>query len=222
VSLPQRADDAATLLLEATEHFLVGDGPVLAEQLAEGLFMVSAEIGRLRKAGAGGEADDMRAVDQAISACVRLARRLSEATRAQAEPGSYADAARIARDLARYLSPAMPEGTRLNVVCPPWPALVRMPANELRQVFATLARRLAGDVKHTPGELALEVVDDKLRSLRRPMVKVFLGHGALTREQAGAAVADVRLEVNACGGSVEPCARRGGGAAVVLSLPSAS
>lgn len=225
MSPSQRAIDAAQRVDDATDPFLVGEGPALADQLAEALFVVSADVARLRRTTSdhSNVVEELRSVDDALSACVGLARRLSTAVRSHAEPGNYADAAGIARDLGRHLAQALPEGTTLSVVCAASPALVAMPSSELRRVLAVLVRRVVTALVAPSGELALEVVDgDRARGRRQsPFVKVFVGHGALEPNQAAAAADDVRPQVNARGGSVEPCARRGGGAAIVVSLPSA-
>jgi len=224
VSATQRAIEAALRVRDATDPFLVGEGPALADQLAEALFVVSADVARLRRTTPDHSpiADELRGIDDALSACIGLARRLSTAVRSHAEPGNYADAAGVARDLARHLASAMPEGTALNVVCTASPALVTMPSSELRRVLAVLVRRVLAGLAVPAGELTLEVVEDRARGRRHsPTVKLFVGHGTLEPSQAAAAADDVRAHVNARAGSVEPCARRGGGAAVVVSLPSA-
>lgn len=223
MSSTDRVDETGRRLRDATEQFLVGDGPALADQLAEALFVLSGDIGRLRRTipTAGPVADEMQGIDDALTACVGLARRLSSAIRSHVEPGSYTDAARIARDLGRRLAPTMPEGTTLNVVCSQAPALATMSSSELRRVLAVLVRRLAVGLRSPSGELALEVVEDRAPPPKRPTVKLLLGHRALTTADAADAAADVRQDVNARGGSVEPCERKGGGATVVVSLPSA-
>ena len=224
MSPTQRAVEAAQRVHDATDSFLVGEGPALADQLAEALFVVSADVARLRRTTShhSSVADELRGIDDALAACIGLARRLSTAVRSHAEPGNYADAVGVARDLARHLAPALPEATTLNVVCPASPALVAMPPSELRRVLALLLHRVVAGLIAPSGELALEVVEDRARGRRQaPTVKLFVGHGALEPSQAAAAADAVRAQVNARAGSVEPCARRGGGAAVVVSLPSA-
>jgi hypothetical protein len=209
---------------DATDQFMVGDGPALADQLAEALFVLSADVARLRRATPEEHpvAGELQGIDDALSACVGLARRLNAAIRSHAEPGNYTDAARIARDLGRLLAPTMPEGTALNVVCPPTPALATMPSSELRRVLSTLVRRLVVGLRAPMGELALEVTEDRSRPVRGARIKLVIGHRALGAAEAAGAADDVRSEVNARGGSVEPCVRKGGGAAVVVSLPAAS
>jgi hypothetical protein len=223
VGSADRVEQARHRVREATDQFLVGEGPALADQLFEALFVLSGDIARLRRATPqpSPEADGMHTIDDALTACVGLARRLSMAVRAHEEPGSYTDAARIARDLGRHLGPTMPDGTTLNVVCPPSPALATMPSSELRRVLATLVRWLVAGAGSPPGELALEVVEDRPRPPGRSTVKLLIGHTALAVDDAAAAAAAVRAEVNARGGSVEPSARKDGGATVVVSLPSA-
>jgi hypothetical protein len=224
VSPTQRAIDAAQRVHDATDPFLVGGGPALADQLAEALFVVSAHVARLRRTTPDDSpvVEELGSIDDGLSVCIGLARRLSTAVRSHAEPGNYADAAGIARDLGRHLAEAMPEGTTLNIIRTSSPALVAMPSSELRRVLAVLVRRVVTARAPLSGELALEVIEDRARGRRQaPIVKVFVGHGALEPNQAAAAADDVRPLVNASGGSVEPCARRGGGAAIVVSLPSA-
>jgi hypothetical protein len=216
-------EESGSRLRAATDQFLVGDGPALADQLADALFALSADVARLRRATPTQSpvASDVQGIDDALTACVGLARRLSTAIRAHAEPGSYTDAARIARELGRHLAPTMPEGTSLSVVCPPSPTLAMMASSELRRVLVVLVRRMLSDLGSSRGELGLEVVAERHEPPERPVVKLLIGHRALAAAEAASAAADVRSEVNARGGSVEPCARKGGGTTVVVSLPAA-
>ncbi len=223
VSFTQRHEELERRVRDATDQFLVGDGPALADQLAEALFVVSADVSRLRRVAVehSPEAAEVTSIDDALSACVSLARRLSIATRSHSDPDGYTDAARIARDLGRHLAPSMPEGATLSIVCPPTPVLARMPSSELRRTLAILVRRLVVGLLASSGELVLEVVEERPRAARHPTVKVLVGHRGLGHAQAASAADAVRSDVNARGGSVEPRPRAGGGTAVVVSLPSA-
>jgi hypothetical protein len=124
VSSADRVEEARHRVREATDPFLVGDGPALADPRVEALFVLSGDIARLPRATPRPSpvAEDMQTTDDALTACVG---------------------------------------------------------------------------------------------------KLLLGHTALAVDEAAAAAADVRADVNARGGSVEPSAGKGGGATVVVSLPSA-
>jgi len=208
---------------DATEQFLVGDASALADELTEALLAVSAHVAAFsRRVPAHGPlARDLRAIDEAFAQSVAVARRLSVAIRTHRDPGAYADVARIARDLGRHLVPAMPGGLALTIVCPTGPVLVAVPPPDVRRVLSLVVRRLLEGLADRPGELTLEVGEVRSRPTPPADVRVQIGHRHLRPGVAADAAEDVRANVNAAGGSVEPCARPGGGAAVVLLLPSA-
>jgi hypothetical protein len=223
MSIGMGHDDPESALRDATEQFLVGDAPGLADELAEALLAISVDVGGLRRRlpPQSPHSKPMREIDDAFSQCVALARRLSVAVRAQGDPGAYADAARVTRDLGRRLASAMPDGTTLNVVCPPSPVVATIPQPELRRVLATLVRRLMVGLVGHRGELAMEVTEVPRGPGQEPTIELLIGHGELGPVDAEEAADHVRPGVNARGGSVESCVRRGGGAMVVVSLPSA-
>jgi hypothetical protein len=208
---------------DATEQFLVGDASALADELTEALLAVSAHVAAFSKRvpAQGPLARDLRAIDEAFAQSVALARRLSVAIRTHRDPGAYADVARIARDLGRHLVPAMPEGVAFTIVCPTGPMLVAVPPPDVRRVLSVVVRRLLEGLADRSGELTLEVAEVRGGPTSPADVRVQIGHRHLRPGVAADAAEDVRASVNATGGSVEPCARPGGGAAVVLLLPSA-
>ncbi len=215
--------DLGRAVRDATEQFLVGDAPALADELTDALLSVSALVSAFRKhlPAKGAIADDLGSIDDAFSRSVVLARKLSTAIRAHRDPGAFADVARIARDLGRHIAPAMPEGTAFTVLCPSSPAVAKMPPPELRRVLSMLVRRVFDGLVERAGDLTLEVTEVRSRPASPADVRVLIGHRGLGASSAAEAADDVRSNVNGAGGSVEPCARPKGGAAVVLLLPSA-
>jgi hypothetical protein len=217
------ATDLGRAVRDATEQFLVGDAALLADNLSEALIVLSARLAAFRKRlpARGVLAFEMQSVDEAFTGSVVVARKLSAAIRAHRDQGAYADVARVARDLGRHLAPALPEGTEFTIACPSTPALATMPPSDVRRVLSMIVRRLLESLGGSTGDLALEVSEVRSGSQSRAEVRVFVGHGALRPSVAADAADDVRSSVNANGGSVEPCARHGGGAAVALLLPGA-
>jgi hypothetical protein len=217
ISDPRRA------VWDATEHFLVGDAPALADELTDALLSVSAHVARFRRhlPNKGALAEEMRAVDTAFGESVALARRLSLAVREHSEPGGYANASSIARELAKHVAPAMPEGGVFAFACPAVPALVAMPPTELRRILATLIRRVLEGLGESRGELSLHVSEVRDGGGVRSSIAIAVAHPALPPAVAAEAAELVRSNVNAAGGAVEPCARPAGGSAVVLSLLAA-
>lgn len=222
-----------TVVREATEQFLVGDAPALAGELTEALIAVSARVGRLRRTledrpqsapqdkrseGLDGE---VRAIDEAFGRSVDLARRLSQAIRVHGAPGAYTAVAALTRELGRQLASAIPGPMRLGLRCPSGPVLAAIPPEDLRGVLVTLVRcvvdGVAGGARDASGELALEVSETRVSE---PEARVIVGHPRLSPSAAADAADRVREVVHAWGGSVEPCARTSGGAAVVVLLPS--
>jgi hypothetical protein len=218
--------DLQTVVRDVTEQFLVGDAPALAAELTDVLIVVSARVGRLRRtlepdpaAGGDGQAlgGDLQAIEEAFARSVDLARRLSQAIRAHRAPGAYASASNIARELGRQLASSMPEPMRLGLRCPPGPVLAMIPPSELRRILAVLVRGVVDGVGDGGGELSLEVSEAKASAEAR----IVVGHPRLRPAAAADAADQARELVHAWGGSVDPCARTRGGAAVVLSLPGA-
>jgi hypothetical protein len=207
---------------DATDQFLVGDASALADELTDALVSVSANVAALRKRVPASDdiARDLRALDEAFGRTVALARRLSTAIRQQQDPGAFADVARIARDLGRHLVPVMPEGVALTVTGASSPTLAAMAPSEVRRVLSLLFRRVIEGLAERRGELTLEVREQRGQSASPPEVRVQIAHRALKLGSAADAAEDVRASVNASGGSVEPCAQTGGGAAVVVLLPA--
>src|SRR5579859_6337940 len=93
--------DLHRALYKATEQFLVGDAPGLADELTDALLVVSARVSRLRKTVSSRNpvATEVSAVDEAFAQTVTLARRLSAALRAHQEPGGYVAVESTVRDL---------------------------------------------------------------------------------------------------------------------------
>jgi hypothetical protein len=220
-------NDLQSVVREATEQFLVGDAPALAGELTDALIVVSARVGHLRRtfearpvAGSddnpalGGE---LNAIEEAFGRSVDLARQLSQAIRAHRAPGAYASAANIARELGRQLASSMPDPMRLALRCPPGPVLAMIPPSELRRILVVLVRRVVEGVGDGGGELALEVGEIKSTGEAR----IIVGHPRLRPAAAADAADQARELVHAWGGSVDPCARTSGGAAVVVVLPGA-
>jgi len=218
-------NDLQSVVREATEQFLVGDAPALAGELTDALIVVSARVARLRRSfetPQTGERDEgldgeLRAIDEAFGRTVDLARRLSQAIRAHRAPGAYASAANIARELGRQLGSSMPEPMRLALHCPAGPVLAMIPPSELRRILVVLVRRVVEGVGDGGGELLLEV--SEIRSSRE--ARIVVGHPKLRPAAAADAAEQARELVHAWGGSVDPCARAMGGAAVVVVLPGA-
>ena len=217
------ASDLQTVVREATEQFLVGDAPALAGELTEALIVVSARVGRLRRSfeaqtAADGEGlGEVRAIEEAFGRSVDLARRLSQAIRIHRAPGAYASVASIARELGRQLASSMPEPMRLALRCPTGPVLAMIPPSELRRILVVLLRRVVEGVGDGGGELSLEVSEAKASEEAR----IVVGHPRLRPAAAADAADQARELVHAWGGSVDPCARTVGGAAVVVLLPGA-
>ena len=216
--------DLQSVVREATEQFLVGDAPALAGELTDALIVVSARVARLRRTfeAPAGERDEgldgeLRAIDEAFGRSVDLARRLSQAIRAHRAPGAYASASNIARELGRQLGSSMPESMRLALQCPAGPVLAMIPPSELRRILVVLVRRVVEGVGDGGGELSLEVGESK--SSRE--ARIVVGHQKLRPAAAADAADQARELVHAWGGSVDPCARARGGAAVVVVLPGA-
>jgi hypothetical protein len=216
---------------EATEQFLVGEAPGLAGELTNALIAVSARVARLRRT-VGGKASAARAeasldgelgaIEEAFGESVDLARRLSLAIRSHRAAGSYAAVASIARELGRQLGSAMPEPMRLVLRCPQGPVIATIPPSELRSLMVILVRRVIDAVtegaRDAGGELSLEVNEARASA---PEARITVAHPRLRPAAAADAADQVREIVHAWGGSVEPCARTSGGAAVVVLLPSA-
>jgi hypothetical protein len=219
--------DLQTVVREATEQFLVGDAPALAGELTDALIVVSARVGQLRRRfdadppGAGSREQvlegEVRAIEESFARSIDLARRLSQAIRAHRAPGAYASAANIARELGRQLASSMPEPMRLGLRCSPGPVLAMIPPSELRRILVILVRRVVEGVGDGGGELSLEVTEIKASGEARLVV----GHPKLRAAAAADAADQAREIVHAWGGSIDPCARTGGGAAVVVLLPGA-
>ena len=214
-------NDIQRVVREATEQFLVGDAPALAGELTDALIVVSARVARLRRSfeAPAGERDEgldgeLRAIDEAFGRSVDLARRLSQAIRAHRAPGAYASASNIARDLARQLGSSMPESMRLALQCPAGPVLAMIPPSELRRILVVLVRRVVEGVGDG-GELSLEVSETRSSNEAR----IVVGHQKLRPAAAADAADQARELVHAWGGSIDPCARARGGAAVVVVLP---
>jgi hypothetical protein len=215
--------DSVRAVRDATDQFLVGDAAALADELTDALLSVSAHVATFRKRLPTDDvfARDVHAIDEAFARTVALARRLSVAIRDQNDPGAFADVARIARDLGRHLVPVMPEGVALNVSCAASPLLAAMSPSEVRRVLSLLLRRVVEGLVDRRGDLTLEVTAQRASASSPAEIRVQVAHKALKAGIAADAAEDVRPSVNANGGSVEPCARTGGGSAVVVVLPAA-
>ncbi len=220
------------MLSDATEQFLVGDAPALAGELTDALIVVSGNVARLRRSTSKskcppGKASkskrealqgDLRAMEEAFGRSIDLARRLSQAIRAHRASGAYASVASIARELGRQVGAALPETMRLSLRCPPGPVLAMIPPSELRRILALVVRRVIEGVGDGGGELSLEVSEAKASDRE---ARIVVGHPRLRPDVAADAAEQARELVHAWGGSIEPCARTSGGAAVVVLLPSA-
>jgi hypothetical protein len=205
---------------EATEQFLVGDAPELAGELTDALIAVSARVGRLRRSleAQSRATEDLQAIEEAFHQSVDLARRLSLAIRAHREPGAYAAASSVARELGRQLASVLPEPMRLALRLPQGPVLAAIPPAELRRILVLLVRQVVAGLGDRGGELLIEVSEAKSDSRE---ARVVVGHSKLRPSSAAEAADPVRELAHAWGGSVEPCARVMGGAAVVVVLPGA-
>jgi hypothetical protein len=221
--------DLRSVVRAATEQFLVGDAPALAGELTDALIVVSARVGVLRRtveatrarAGAGGSAGeplavDLEAIEEAFGHSVDLARRLSQAIQAHGEPGAYTAVSNLARELGRQLAPALPDKMTLALRCPSGPVLAVIPSSELRRILVVLVRRVVEGVGQAGGELQLEVTAAKASGRE---ARIVVGHEKLRPAAAADAADQARELVHAWGGSIDPCARAGGGAAVVVLLP---
>ena len=80
-----------------------------------------------------------------------------------------------------------------------------------------MVRRVVEGVGDGGGELSLEVTEAKTSGEAR----IVVGHPKLRAAAAADAADQARERVHAWGGSIDPCARTGGGAAVVVLLPGA-
>ncbi len=148
------------------------------------------------------------------------ARSIAESVRGHGEPGAYAAAANIVRELGRLLSDAVPTGMRLVVRCPPGPAIVTMQPSELRRVLVAIllalaraekARKVVVEVEHVPATNALG-----------PRVWIVLGCDARPVVAVAEATDRVRSLVQARGGTIEPAVARGvDGTAVAVQVPAA-
>jgi hypothetical protein len=228
LAMMSSGDDLHGVLSDATEQFLVGDAPALAGELTDALIVVSGNVARLRrsveeqapagKRKGGALQGDLRAMEEAFGRSIDLARRLSQAIRAHRASGAYASVASIARELGRQVGAALPETMRLSLRCPPGPVLAMIPPSELRRVLALVVRRVVEGVGTGGGELSLEVSEAKAPDRE---ARIVVGHARLRPDLAADAAEQARELVHAWGGSIEPCARTSGGAAVVVLLPSA-
>jgi hypothetical protein len=212
--------DLRRALYKATEQFLVGDAPALADELTDALLVISARVARLKKAVAPDDplAVEVHAVDEAFARSVALARKLSSAIRNYQDPGAYVAVGTMARDFGRHISTSLPSGMSFTVRIDSNHPIAVMPPSELRRILAKLIRRTIGDVPDG-GEFVLEVIDGR-GTTNEPAIRIVLGHEALSAGVAADAADQVRDVVNARGGWVEPCATPGHGATVVVSLPT--
>lgn len=207
-------------LREAGEQFLVGDAPLLIDELTAALLVVSARAARVRQHVGVKEPvlAEMRSLDEAFSRAVALARKLSAAIRAHRDSGSYVAAATVVRELGRQLTTSLPDRDVCSLRLSPDPAIVTMPAAELRRVLVALLR-IAGESVGNAGPLLLEVDAERATEDRNSVVHIVLGHRGLKQGIADQAAEEVREIVNARGGSVETRMTSGGAASVVVSLP---
>jgi hypothetical protein len=207
-------------LREASEQFLVGDAPVLVDELTAALLVVSARSARVRQHIGVKEPllAEMRSLDEAFARAVGLARKLSAAIRAHRDSGSYVAAATVVRELGRQLTTSLPDREVCSVRVSPDPAIVTMPAAELRRVLVALLR-IAGETVGSGGQLLLEVDAERATENRDSVVHIVIGHHGLKQAIAAQAADEVREIVNARGGSVDTRMTAGGAASVVVSLP---
>jgi len=216
----QESSDVSRVLREASEQFLVGDAPLLIDELTAALLVVSARAARVRQHVGVKEPvlAEMRSLDEAFARAVGLARKLSAAIRAHRDSGSYVAAATVVRELGRQLASSLPDREVCSMRLSPDPAIVTMPAPELRRVLVALLR-VAGESVGHGGPLSLEVEAERATETRDSVVRIVVGHRALRQAAAVQAADEVRQIVNARGGSVEARTTAGGAAAVVVSLP---
>jgi hypothetical protein len=207
-------------LVEVTDRFLVSDAPGLVDKLTEVLLVTSARMASLRRRLPANEAQEAQAVEEEFGRGVAIARSIAESVRSHGEPGAYAAAANIVRELERLLSDAVPNGMRLVVRCPPGPAIVTMQPSELRRVLVAIllalahaegARKLVVEVQHVPPTNALG-----------PRVWIVLGCDSRPVGALAEAADRVRPLVQARGGTIEPAVARGvTGTGVVVQVPAA-
>jgi hypothetical protein len=214
--------DVSRVLREAGEQFLVGDAPLLIDELTAALLVVSARAARVRQHVGVKEPvlGEMRSLDEAFSRAVSLARKLSAAIRAHRDSGSYVAAATVVRELGNLLSTSLPNREVCSMRLSADRAIVPMPAAELRRVLVTVLR-IAGDSVGLGGPLLLQVETEHATETQPSVVRIALGHEALNQATATRAANEVRPVVNARGGSVEARTTGGGAAAIVVSLPGA-
>ena len=207
-------------LVEATERFLVSDAPGLVDKLTEVLLATSARMASLRRRLPASEAEEAQAVEEAFGQGVRIARSIAESVRNHGEPGAYAAAANIVRELGRLMSEAVPNGMRLVVRCPPGPAIVTMQPSELRRVLVAILLALA----HAEGtrKLVVEVQHVPATDALGPRVWIVFGCDSRPVVALAEAADRVRPLVQARGGTIEPAVARGvTGAGVVVQVPAA-
>jgi hypothetical protein len=212
--------EVGRVLRETSEQFLVGDAPVLVDELTAALLVVSARAARVRQHVGVKEPvlAEMRSLDEAFSRAVSLARKLSAAIRAHRDSGSYVAAATVVRELGRQLTTSLPDREVCSMRLSPDPAIVTMPAAELRRVLVAVLR-IAGESVAQGRPLLLEVDAERATETHDSVVRIVVGHEGLKQAAAVQAADEVRQIVNARGGSVETRTTAGGAAAVVVSLP---
>ncbi|HLK35405.1 MAG TPA: hypothetical protein VKU41_01550 [Polyangiaceae bacterium] len=202
----------------AAEEFLAADALALADELSGALLGIWSRVGDLRRRLSPCDAllGDFAAIEFACARAVHLARRASEAIVDQGGPRAHAAAASMVRELGRLLVASLPDDVGCVVQVRSEPALVAMHPSELRRVLAGVVRgALHGN---RAGDLLLEVAD--AGATHAPMVRIVLCRSRLSPATAADAADSVRELVGACGGDVQACATPGGGAAVVVTLPS--
>jgi hypothetical protein len=217
------SSDVSRVLREAGDQLLVGDAPSLVDELTAALLVVSARVARIRqhvgpKDSVSPVSTEMRSFDEAFSRAVSLARKLSAAIRAHRDSGSYVAATIVARELGRQLTTLLPDQEVCSMRLSADPAIVTMPAGELRRVLVTLVRVMVEGAENG-GALVLEIEVERATPSRAAVVRVILGHPTLRAAAAERAADDVREMVNARGGSVEVHSTSGSAAAVIVSLP---
>src|SRR5580658_5404483 len=189
--------EVGRVLRETSEQFLVGDAPVLVDELTAALLVVSARAARVRQHIGVKEPvlAEMRSLDEAFSRAVSLARKLSAAIRAHRDSGSYVAAATVVRELGRQLTTSLPDREVCSMRLSPDPAIVSMPAAELRRVLVALLR-IAGESVGS-GQLLLEVDSERATEKSDSIVRIVIGHHALKQAIAAQAAEQVREVVNA-------------------------
>ena len=98
------------------------------------------------------------------------------------------------------------------------PAIVTMPATELRRVLVAVLG-IAGESVAGGRPLLLEVDAERATETHDSVVRIAVGHEDLKQAAAIQAADEIRQIVNARGGSVETRTTAGGASAVVVSLP---